>query len=421
MRPGSGVRISDLKERLRKKLADILPGTTASFEAGDIVSQIMNFGSPTPIEVAINGPNLSADRGFAEKALAEMQKIPSLRDLQFGQPLDYPTVNINIDRERAGQLGVSVDQVGRALAAATSSSRFIQPNYWRDPTSGTAYQVQVEIPQSRMSSIEDLDSVPAVPGGGAGPLIGDVADLSYGTMPGEYDRYNQQRMVTITANVNNRDLGRVSSELAAAIARAGEVPRGVQVNIRGQIPPMNQTLFGLEVGLGLAIAVILLLLIANFQSFKLPLVVLSSIPAVILGVAIALLITGTTLNVQSFMGAIMAIGVSVANAILLVTFAETNRRNGQSAEMAAINGATSRLRPILMTTCAMIAGMIPMALAIGSGGEQTAPLGRAVIGGLAASTVAVLFVLPAVFSIVQRRASTKSPSIHPEEIAKSQE
>ncbi|HKF54887.1 MAG TPA: efflux RND transporter permease subunit [Blastocatellia bacterium] len=421
LRPDSGVRVNDLKERLREKLPEILPGTTASFEAGDIVSQIMNFGSPTPIEVAINGPNLSADRGFAEKALAEMQKIPSLRDLQFGQPLDYPTVNINIDRERAGQLGVNVDQVGRSLAAATSSSRFIQPKYWRDPTSGTAYQVQVEIPQSRMSSIEDLDSVPAVPGGGAGPLIGDVADLSYGTMPGEYDRYNQQRMVTVTANVSNRDLGRVSSELAVAIARAGEVPRGVQVNIRGQIPPMNQTLFGLEVGLGLAIAVILLLLTANFQSFKLPLVVLSSVPAVILGVTIALLVTGTTLNVQSFMGAIMAIGVSVANAILLVTFAETNRRNGQSAEMAAINGATSRLRPILMTTCAMIAGMIPMALAIGSGGEQTAPLGRAVIGGLAASTIAVLFVLPAVFSIVQRRASTKSPSIHPEEIVKRKE
>jgi multidrug efflux pump subunit AcrB len=350
-----------------------------------------------------------------------MQKIPSLRDLQFGQPLDYPTVNINIDRERAGQLGVNVDQVGRALAAATSSSRFIQPNYWRDPTSGTAYQVQVEIPQSRMSSIEDLDSVPALTGGGAGPLIGDVADLSYGTMPGEYDRYNQQRMVTVTANVSNRDLGRVSSELGAAIARAGEVPRGVQVNIRGQIPPMNQTLFGLEVGLGLAIAVILLLLTANFQSFKLPIVVLSSVPAVILGVAIALLVTGTTLNVQSFMGAIMAIGVSVANAILLVTFAETNRRNGQSAEMAAINGATSRLRPILMTTCAMIAGMIPMALAIGSGGEQTAPLGRAVIGGLAASTIAVLLVLPVVFSMLQRRASTKSPSIHPEETVMSNE
>jgi multidrug efflux pump subunit AcrB len=416
LRPDSGVRISDLQERLRKKLPEILPGTTASFEAGDIVNQIMNFGAPTPIEVGINGPNLSADRGFAEKVLAEMQKIPSLRDLQFGQPLDYPTVNINIDRERAGQLGVSVDQVGRALAAATSSSRFIQPNYWRDPASGTAYQVQVEIPQSQMSSIEEINSVPAVQGGGTGPLIGDVADLSYGTMPGEYDRYNQQRMVTVTANVVNKDLGSVSSELAAAVRRAGEVPRGVQVNIRGQIPPMNQTLFGLEVGLGLAIAAILLLLSANFQSFKLSLVVLSAVPAVILGVAIMLLVTGTTLNVQSFMGAIMAIGVSVANAILLVTFAEANRRKGEPVEIAAMNGATSRLRPILMTTFAMIAGMLPMALALGSGGEQTAPLGRAVIGGLAASTAAVLLVVPLVFSAVQRRARLKSPSIHPDDM-----
>jgi multidrug efflux pump subunit AcrB len=377
----------------------------------------MNFGAPTPIEVAINGPNLSADRGFGERVLAEMQKIPSLRDLQFGQPLDYPTININIDRERAGELGVSVDQVGRALAAATSSSRFIQPNYWRDPTSGTAYQVQVEIPQSRISSIEDLDSVPAMQNRATGPLIGDVADLTYGTMPGEYDRYNQQRMVTITANVSNTDLGAVSRELAAAISRAGEVPRGVQVNVRGQIPPMNQTLFGLEIGLALAIAVILLLLAANFQSFKLSLVVLSTVPAVILGVAIALLVTRTTLNVQSFMGAIMAIGVSVANAILLVTFAEHYRREGQPAGIAAVRGANSRLRPILMTTLAMIAGMIPMALAIGQGGEQTAPLGRAVIGGLAASTIAVLTILPLVFSVVQHRASRRSPSIHPDDVS----
>jgi multidrug efflux pump subunit AcrB len=239
-------------------------------------------------------------------------------------------------------------------------------------------------------------------------------------MPGEYDRYNQQRMVTITANVVNEDLGRVSSDLAAAVRRAGEVPRGVQVNIRGQIPPMNETLFGLEVGLALAIAVILLLLAANFQSFRLALVVLSAIPAVVLGVAVALLVTGTTVNVQSFMGAIMAIGVSVANAILLVTFAEASRRAGESAEMAATNGARSRLRPIVMTTCAMIAGMVPMALALGSGGEQTAPLGRAVIGGLAASTVAVLLVLPVVFSSVQRRASLKSASIHPDDTVRSE-
>ena len=235
-------------------------------------------------------------------------------------------------------------------------------------------------------------------------------------MPGEYDRYNQQRMITITANIGDKDLGSVASEVNAAIRRAGDLPRAVAVNVRGQVPPMNQTLSGLQLGLALAIVVIFLLLAANFQSLRLAFVVLSTAPAVILGVALMLWITGTTLNVQSFMGAIMAIGVSVANAILLVTFAEKNRREGQASDEAAIEGARSRLRPILMTSFAMIAGMIPMALAIGEGGEQTAPLGRAVIGGLAASTLAVLMVLPIVFSLVQRRASTGSMSIHPDDV-----
>jgi len=417
LRPTAHIRLDEFKERLRNKLSTRLPeGTTLSFEAGDIVSQIMNFGAPTPIEVAVNGPNLAANRAFAEKVMAEMQKISTLRDLQFGQPLDYPTVDIKVDRERAGQLGVTVDQVGRSLVAATSSSRFVQPNYWLDRSSGIAYQVQVEIPQSRMSSIEDVESVPAMTNGAPRPLVGDVAQVSYGTMPGEYDRYNQQRMITITANIAGKDLGSVASEVAAAVRRAGDPPRGVAVNIRGQIPPMNQTLSGLGLGLVLAVVVIFLLLAANFQSLRLALVVLSTSPAVILGVAMALWLTGTTLNVQSFMGAIMAIGVSVANAILLVTFAEHNRREGQPADAAAAEGARSRLRPILMTSVAMIAGMIPMALALGEGGEQTAPLGRAVIGGLAASTVAVLLILPAVFAIVQRRASRASASLHPDDM-----
>jgi multidrug efflux pump subunit AcrB len=416
LKPGSHIHLSEFEERLRKRLPEDLPGTSISFEAGDIVSQIMNFGAPTPIQVDVNGPNLAADRAFAEKVMAEMQKVAPLRDLQFGQPLDYPTVDINVDRERAGQLGVTVQDVGRSLVAATSSSRFVQPNYWRDPSSGVAYQVQVEIPQSKMSSIEDVQSIPAMPSGASRPLVGDVADVSYGTMPGEYDRYNQQRMITITANIAGKDLGSVASELDAAIRRAGEPPRAVAVNVRGQVPPMNQTLSGLQIGLALAIVVIFLLLAANFQSLRLALVVLSTAPAVILGVAVMLWITGTTLNVQSFMGAIMAIGVSVANAILLVTFAEKNRRGGQPSDSAAMDGARSRLRPILMTSIAMIAGMIPMALAIGEGGEQTAPLGRAVIGGLAASTFAVLVVLPVVFAMVQRRASVVSVSIHPDDV-----
>jgi multidrug efflux pump subunit AcrB len=413
LRKGSGIRLSEMKERLRRKLPEVIPGVSLSFEAGDVVSQIMNFGAPTPIEVAMSGPNLAASRGFAEKALAEMKKIPALRDLQFGLPLDYPTADIRIDRKRAGQLDVTVEQVARSVVAATSSSRFTQPVYWRDPTSGTAYQVQVEIPQSRMASIEDLQSVPAIPGADTKTLVGDVAEISYGTMAGEYDRYNQQRMVTITANIAGQDLGSVANEVDAALQRAGEAPRGVTVNVRGQVPPMNQTLSGLQLGLLLAVVVIFLLLVANFQSVRVALVVLSTIPAVVTGVAAALWITGTTLNVQSFMGAIMAVGVSVANAILLVTFAEQKRREGMEADAAAMEGAGGRLRPILMTSMAMIAGMIPMALAIGEGGEQTAPLGRAVIGGLVASTLAVLTILPLVFGVSQRKASRASASLHP--------
>jgi multidrug efflux pump subunit AcrB len=417
LRKGSGIRLSEFKERLRKKLPEVIPGVNLSFEAGDVVSQIMNFGAPTPIEVAMSGPNLTASRGFADKALAELKKIPALRDLQFGLPLDYPTADVRIDRKRAGQLDLTVEQVSRSIVAATSSSRYTEPVYWRDSASGTAYQVQVEIPQSRMASIEDLQSVPANPraysGGGATTLVSDVAEISYGAMAGEYDRYNQQRMVTITANIAGQDLGSVANEVNAALQRAGEVPRGVTVSVRGQVPPMNQTLSGLQLGLLLAVVTIFLLLVANFQSVRVALVILSTIPAVVTGVAVALWITGTTLNVQSFMGAIMAIGVSVANAILLVTFAEQKRREGMEADAAALEGAGSRLRPILMTTMAMIAGMIPLALALGEGGEQTAPLGRAVIGGLAASTLAVLTILPLVFGMIQRRASRASASLHP--------
>ena len=415
LKPEAKIRLSEFRERLRQKLPAILPGTDISFEAGDVVSQTINFGSPTPIEIAVSGPNLSADRSFAEKLLAEVRRIPILRDLQFGQPLDYPTLDITVDRERAGQLGVTMDQIGRSLVAATSSSRFVQPNYWRDPATGIAYQVQVEIPQSEMSSIEDVESLPAMPDGAPRPLIGDVARIKYGVMPGEYDRYNQQRMVTITANIVGADLGTAAREVASAVRRTGTPPKGIFVDVRGQVPIMNQTLYGLGIGLVLAIVVIFLLLAATFQSLRLASVIMSVIPAVLTGVAIALWVSRSTLNIQSFMGAIMAIGVSVANAILLVTFAESRRRSGENADIAALEGARRRLRPILMTTVAMIAGMIPMALALGEGGEQTAPLGRAVIGGLAASTLTVLSILPLVFAGAQRTASRRSASLHPDD------
>jgi multidrug efflux pump subunit AcrB len=335
--------------------------------------------------------------------MAALKEIPSLRDLQFTQPLEYPSLNVDVDRVRAGQLGVTMDQVGRALVSGTSSTRFIAPNYWRDPASGTAYQVQVEIPQPLVTKPEDVENIPAMPAGSSGPYVRDLARVSFGSVVGEYDRYNQQRMVTISANVAGEDLGRAAARVEQAIRKVGEAPRGVTVTVRGQVATMRQTLGSLQIGLGLAVVVIFLLLAANFESFMLSLVVLSTIPAVLAGVVLMLLATGTTANVQSFMGAIMALGVAVANAILLVTFAEEARRNGATPLDAALEGARTRLRPILMTSSAMIAGMVPLALALGLGAEQTAPLGRAVMGGLLAATASTLFVLPSVFAVATRR------------------
>src|SRR6266852_1161942 len=415
LNPDAKIRVDEFEERLRKLLPAKFPGCQFSFEAGDIVTQIMNFGAPTPVEINVSGPDLAADRTFAEKLRQETAKIPALRDLQYDEPLDYPSIEVNVDRERAGQLGVTAASVGRSFLAATSSSRFVVPNYWADPKSGVAYQLQVQIPQADMASIQDVENVSVTPGTASHPLLGDVARVSYGNVVGEYHRLNGQRMVTLTANVSGEDLGRVSRQLDDAIKRAGTPPRGVRVDIRGQIAPMKQTLTNLGVGLLLAVLVIFLLLAANFQSMRLAFVVLSTVPAVICGVIFILLTTRTTLNIQSFMGAIMAIGVAVANAILLVVFAEEYRRAGNNSTVAAIHGAQTRMRPILMTSMAMIAGMIPMATGIGEGSQQTTPLGRAVIGGLLFATAATLLILPLVFSLVQERVGVKSPSLDPED------
>jgi len=411
------LRLEDFEETLRSRFHEKFPDAEFSFEPGDIVSRIMNFGAPTPVEVAVMGPDFAESRTFATKLRAELAQIASLRDLQYGQTLDYPAIQVDVNRQMAGQLGVTVDQVGRSFAAATSSSRFVAPNYWADPRTGIAFQVQVQVPQLHMTSIEDLRVVPVTSGGPAKPLLGDLARIENATIVGEYDRVNGQRMVTLTANVAGEDLGRVLDRVQQAIARAGEPPRGDSVTVRGQIAAMSETFTNITAGLVVAVVVIFLLLAANFQSLRLAFVVVSTVPAVLAGVVLTLLLTGTTLNVQSFMGAIMAIGVAVANAILLVTFAEQSRRMGGSALNAAIEAARARMRPVLMTSAAMIAGMVPMALALGEGAEATGPLGRAVIGGLASATVATLIVLPSVYSLVQGSASAMSPSMDPDDRA----
>jgi len=416
LRPEAGVGIEALERRLRETLSARMPGVQFSFEPADIVSDVMSFGSPTPVEVAVSGPNYAEVRAHAAKVKDELAKVASLRDLQYAQALDYPTVSVEIDRERAGLSGVTAEEISRSLVAATSSSRFVVPNYWPDPKTGIGYQVQVEVPVAVMDSVKQVETLPVQRSGGASLLLRDVARVRRGTMAGEYDRYNMKRSVSLTANIAGEDLGRVAARVSEAIGRAGPAPKGVNVDVRGQIVPMQEMLAGLSVGLAMSIVVILLLLTANFQSVKLALVTISTAPAVLCGVVLALWLTGTTVNIQSFMGAIMAIGVAVANAILLVTFAERSRLDGPAeAAEAAVRGARGRLRPILMTGCAMTAGMTPMALAWGEGGEQSAPLGRAVIGGLVAATAATLLVLPAVFALVQGRTGRHTASLDPDD------
>ncbi len=415
-KPGAGVRIEAFKEKLRGVFARELPDVRFSFEPQDIVSRVMSFGAPTPVEIAISGSSLPVSKAYADRIIEQLKKIPYLRDLQIAQTLDYPTVAVNVDRERAGLLGVQMSDVTRSLVAATTSSRFTTPIYWADPASGISFNLQVQIPEANTATLEDLGNVPVSSASGKTVLLRNLATIVPGTSPGTYERYNVARLLSITANLHGSDLGTATRAIRAAIAAAGPAPEPrTKVDLRGQIVPLEQLLDGFRSGLIVAVIVVFLLLAANFESVKLALAVVSTVPAVLAGVALALLLTGTTLNIQSAMGAIMAVGVAVANSILLVAFAERSRRAGGDAVAGALEGGRSRLRPILMTSCAMIAGMLPLALGLGDAGDQTAPLGRAVVGGLALATLATLFVLPAFFVLFRQGAGMGSGSLDPDD------
>jgi multidrug efflux pump subunit AcrB len=412
LKENSGVQVDAFQEKLREVLKRELPDVRLSFEPQDIVSRVMSFGSPTPLEIAVSGPSLPTSKEHAEKLLTKLQALPFIRDAQIAQTLDAPAVNVQIDRERAGLLGVNVEDVTRSLVAATTSSRFTTPVYWADPATGISFNVQVQIPEERTQTLEDLRNVPVSTATGGTVLLRNLAKIDQGTAVGTYERYNMVRVVSITANIHGVDFGRAIKALRQAIDEVGPAPDGkTKVDIRGQIVPFNQLYEGFSSGLVIAIIVIFLLLCANFQSLRLAIVVTSTMPAVLAGVVLALFFTRTTINIQSAMGAIMAVGVAVANAILLVTFADRARlATHGDRRAAAVEGAVSRLRPILMTSFAMIAGMMPLALGAG----QTAPLGRAVVGGLALATVSTLFVLPAVFALLASKKST-SASLDPED------
>lgn len=413
---GKAIRIEELKENIRQAARTQMPEAKISFEPSGLIDSAMSQGAPTPIQVAVNGPELDDDRGFAAKLMAELQKLPYLRDLQYGEVFDYPAWNVDIDRARAGLMGLTVKDVGKTLVPATSSTRFTVPNFWSDPKSGINYQLQVEIPQGRLTSIDQLKSLPITVNQGAIPLE-RFAAVTEGKQVAEYDRYNMQRRVTINANLYGNDLGHAILDIKHRLAPLmDQRPRGVEVSYLGQMKSFQEMFEGLAIGLAFAIVAIFLLLSGNFESFTLSLAILGTVPAVLSGALGALALTGTTLNIESFMGTIMAIGVAVANSILLVTFAERDRLEGVGdAGKAAIEGAQSRLRPILMTSSAMLIGMVPMAMGWGEGGKQSAPLGRAVMGGLAGATLTTLLILPQLYAIIQAKRSKQTASLDPDD------
>ncbi|RZJ65372.1 MAG: efflux RND transporter permease subunit [Flavobacterium sp.] len=406
--------MEEFKDKLRHNLAKVLPSTKLSFEPIELTDKVLSQGATTPIEIRVSGKVKALNEKYANILVEKLQKTDYLRDVQIAQPVKYPALNVDIDRVRAAQLGVDMSDVSRSLVASTSSSRYTEKNNWIDEKSGLSYSVQVQVPLDQMRTENDIKEIPLLRNQ-LRPVLGDVATISPTITHGENDNMGATPYVSVTANINGRDLGTAVEDVRKDIESLGELPRGLFVEQYGMGTVLEETMSSLQSGLLVAIMVIFLMLAANFQSFKVSFVVLTTVPAVVLGSLLMLLLTGSTLNLQSYMGIIMSVGVSIANAVLLVTNAEQLRRENGNAIESAREAAGLRLRPIIMTSIAMIAGMLPMAIGHGEGGDQVSPLGRAVIGGLLFSTFAVLVILPMIFAWVQGNATTQSVSLDPED------
>jgi multidrug efflux pump subunit AcrB len=410
-------KLDALKDLIRRNVRAVYPEIAISFEPIELTEKIMAQGASTPIEVRVAGKNFGDIQSYASKLVNSLKTVPYFRDVQIAQPLHFPTVKMHIDRYKLAQMGLNLTEVARSVTDATSSSRFTEKVQWLDQKVAYTYQVQVQVPEYLMNSIEQLKSISLVKGQ-VRPVLSDVADFTMDVAPGEYDRAGPRRFLTVSANISGSDLGSATAEVKKKIMELGQPPSGLITEIKGMSSLLTETLGSLQTGLLVAVVVILLLLTANYQSFGLAVAVLATIPAVLLGAMLLLLLTGATLNLQSYMGIIMSTGVSVANAILIVTNAESLRLEYRDPFRAATVSAGVRLRPILMTSLAMIAGMVPMASGLGEAGDQSAPLGRAVIGGLAASTFAALYIVPLVYGWIQQKTSFTSVSLLPEESIK---
>ncbi len=400
-------------KELRTVLPQKFPGATFSFLPADIVSQILNFGLPAPIDVQIIGNNQKANYAYASDLLKKIRQVPGIADLRIQQVFNYPQINVNVDRTLAAEVGLTQRDVANSLLVTLSGSGQVKPNFWLNPENGVSYPIVAQMPQYRVNSISELANIPITSQDNGTPrYLGGLAQITQGPSPGIVSHYNVQPVIDIFGDTQGRDLGAISGDISKILADAKkDLPRGSYTAVRGQVQTMNNAYLELYLGLAGAIVLIYLVIVVNFQSWLDPFIIITALPGALAGIVWMLFMTDTTLSVPALTGAIMCMGIATANSILLVSFAREGLANGLDATTAALEAGFTRFRPVLMTALAMVIGMVPMALAMGEGGEQNAPLGRAVIGGLAIATIATLFFVPTVFSVLHRNRSHPVPPI----------
>jgi multidrug efflux pump subunit AcrB len=396
---------------LRAQLPRDFPGTSFAFLPADMVSQILNFGLPAPLDVQISGFDLDGNRRYANALLARMQSLPGAVDLRIQQAFDYPQLNVVVDRDKAALLGLSEQDVASNLLVSLSGSFQTTPSFWIDPNSGTQYNVAAQTPQFRIASLEDLATTPITASNGSAQLLANLASFHRSVAPAVVSHYDATPVVDIYGSVDGADLGFISSQINRLVAATRDgLPRGSQVTVRGQVRTMTDSFNGLLLGLAGAIVLVYLLIVVNFQSWLDPFIIITALPAALAGIVWMLFLSHTPVSVPALTGAIMCMGVATANSVLVISFARERMNAGDDARHAALQAGVTRFRPVLMTALAMIIGMVPMALGLGEGGEQNAPLGRAVIGGLVFATVATLFFVPTVFALIHGRARAAAPA-----------
>src|SRR5271165_6035762 len=401
---------------IRKRMAKEFPDVELWFPPADIVAQILNFGLPAPINVQVQGLNKSANFEFASRLVDKLRTIPGLVDLRIQEPNTVPQLNINVDRTKASLLGLQEQNVANSVLGALAGSQQVSPNFWVDPKNGVSYSVTAQAPQYQMDSLDALRNLPILGGTGVTPqILANVAGISRSTTSPVVDHYDIRPVINIYGNVDGKDLGYVSDRVQQVVdAAKKDLPKGSLLIVRGQSKTMQSSFFGLYVGLVFSIVLVYLLVVVNFQSWTEPFIIITALPCALAGIVWMLFITGTTLSVPALMGTIMCMGVATANSVLVITFAKEKLHEFKDAYLAALEAGYVRVRPVIMTALAMIIGMVPMALGLGEGGEQNAPLGRAVIGGLIFATIGTLFFVPTVFMLVRKRSGALEQSSAPE-------